>query len=494
MDKIKLEYTVASREINNKFKKEKQAWINYKNLIGGDKTILKNKFGGYSNPYKPNSSLGYATTDPEDKDNPQTKTIINTLKYLEKTGKYEVPDVNDVLIDMTAAFKDILSNKDKENITQSTDELWLKFMKDIQKPEIQELLKSIGQYSIADTTFGWQLASSNLMRIKAQRQDATFLQTRKQWYDRYRRKVKRSAKPIGVLVPHNQLDGSEMSKEDMMKLKGYGNDVKYSDLSVQQKNHIDVSIVAGKGKYFVLIAYYDVSDTELINPDEADIWAETAGFDNNLTGHLNSVALNSKARQLNISPEEIGKIYNEKGDIKKLAEALAKGISKHYPDVPIMLPKKFNENAYLKCYSDMLYKLSDKLIEEKCKVVRKENRAQGVLIASTIVMCLTKVSPETVARQLANNELTEESYFEVRNVINAITSLIRFNLPKLETKYNLHEMEIPVLKSVDELLNMMGMDRSDVKPTPKEELDNSNEEISSLKENFFKIFNQIKQR
>lgn len=496
MDKIKLEYTVASRKVNNKIKKieEIQTWINYENLLPADKINLRSKFGGVINQRSANKSIGYSTNNPEDKENPKTVTIINTLKYLESTGNYEIPSIDSILIDMVSASKDILTDKDKEEISKSTDELWLKFMQDIQNPEMQTLLKNIGQYSLADSTFGWQLASSNLIRIKAQRPDATFVQTRKQWYDRFKRRVKPNAKAIGVMVPRNQLDGGKMSKEDMMKLKGYSNDVKYNDLSVQQKNYIDVSLVAGQGKYFDLVAYYDVSDTELVDPNGQDIWAETVGFDNNLTGHLNNAALQFKASQTNTSPEEINKIYNnEKGDIVKLTKALAKGISEHYQDIPTMLPKSFNENAYLKCYSDMLYALSDKLIEEKGKIVKKENRTQGILIASTIVMCLTKVSPETVARQLANNKLTETSYFELRTVINTITSLIRHYLPKMETKHKLNEMEIPVLKSVDELLSIMGMNRNDIKSTPKEEEDDNNN-INSLKENFFKIFNRINQK
>ena len=145
MDKIKLEYTVASRKVNNKIKKieEIQTWINYENLLPADKINLRSKFGGVINQRSANKSIGYSTNNPEDKENPKTVTIINTLKYLESTGNYEIPSIDSILIDMVSASKDILTDKDKEEISKSTDELWLKFMQDIQNPEMQTLLKNI---------------------------------------------------------------------------------------------------------------------------------------------------------------------------------------------------------------------------------------------------------------------------------------------------------------------------------------------------------------
>lgn len=491
---IKLDYTVASKKFNNKIKKvwEDQTWLNYENLDAADKEVLKSKFGGFIGK---SGSVGFSTLSPKDYNNVKTANIINSYKYLESTGKYEMPPLQQMLDDLVSASNDIISKDDKENINKSTDEMWLKFMKEIQKPETQLLLKSFGQYSLADSTFGWKLAESNIMRIKAQKPDATFVQTRKQWHDKFRRRVLPDAKKIGVMIPlNNSSYQNQYDKANVMKRVGYKDNVSYNDLSRQQKDFIDVSSVEGEAKSFMLMAYYDVSDTVLIDPNGEDIWADTIGFDNNLTGHLNKAALDYKAANGGGSVDDVSRIYhNEEGDVKALSIALAEGISSSYPDIQTSLPKSDNINAYKKCYSDMLERLSDKLIEEKSKIVKKENREQGVLIATTIVMCLTRVAPETVALRLANNELTESSYFELRSIINGIIGLMRKNMPKQESKYNINEVELPMLGSVDELLGMMGMKRSDVKPTEETEpqMENTEKELNTIKENFFNIFNRI---
>lgn len=486
---IKLDYTVASKKFNNKIKKtwEDQTWLNYQNLQPRDKETIKSQFGGFISK---TGSVGMSTVKPEDANNPKTKNIINSWKYLESTGNYEMPSLQQMLEDLASAQKDIMTKDDKDRIGKSTDEMWLKFMKEIQKPETQLLLKSFGQYSLADSTFGWKLAESNIIRIRAQKPDATFVQTRKQWHDKFKRRVVPNATKIGVMIPLNNSSYlNQQDKANTMKKVGYKDDVSYNDLSRQQKDYIDISSVEGTAKSFMLMAYYDVSDTVLIDPNGEDIWADTVGFDNNLTGHLNKAAIDYKVSQGVGSAEDVAKIYhNEEGDVKALSIALAEGIKTEYPEVQTMLPRTDNANAYKKCYSDMLERLADKLIEEKSKIVKKENRAQGVAIASTIVMCLTRVAPEQVAKKLANNELTESSYFELRSIINGIIGLMRKNMPKQESKrYNLTEADLPMLGSVDELLNMMGMTRDDVQKTKEQTV----ESVEQIKENFYNLFNRI---
>lgn len=495
-EKITLDYTVASRKNLFSKKPEIRTWINYENLIQNDCSIVSMKFNGKMIKQKDGRfTVGFSTTKPEDPNDPGTAKIIKTLQYLESTGRYEIPNINSVLTDMVSASQDVMNDKDKEKIAKSTDELWLKFMKDIQKPEMQELLKSIGQYALADSSFGWQLASSNLIRIKAQKEDATFVQTRRQWHDRFDRRVVPGAQKIGVVVPINKKNFK--TPEDVkryMKSQGYGDDVSYLDLSTQQKMNVDIGVIAGEGVGFAIATYYDVSDTVLIDPSKPDKWAEEEGFDNNLTGHLNKAALANKARANGASKEDIMKIYNnEEGNVGILAKALAKGIESRFPDMKIVFPKGNDTNVLTKFYSDLIEKVADRLIEEKGKIVKKENREQGIAIATTIVLCLTRVSPETVARKLANNELTQDSYFELRTIINSITWLIRKNVPKMENKKQLNEFDIPVLDSVDELLGMMGMSMNDVKPTEtsEQQMESVDKEINSIKENFFRIFNKI---
>lgn len=492
---IKLEYTVAGKKFNNKIKKtwENQTWLNYENLRPEDKTVMKNKFNGFISK---TGSVGFSTLDPTNNKNPKTFNIINSYKYLESTGAYDMPPLNDMMTELASAQNDIMTSADKEKINKSTDEMWLNFMKKIQEPETQLLLKSFGQYSLAKSTFGWKLSALNIIRVRAQKQDATFIQTRKQWHDKYGRKVVPNATKIGVLVPLN--DSKYVNKNDLsntMKRIGYNDDVNYDDLSTQQKDHVKISSVQGQAQGFTLMAYYDVSDTVLIDPSKPDKWSIEVGFENNLTGKLNAAAIDDRAKHGNDSAENISKIYNnEEGNVKALSIALSEGIKSSFPDVQTSLPATDNDNAYKKCYSNMLERLSDKLIEERAKIVKKENRQQGILIASTIVMCLTRVSPEVVARRLANDELTSDSYFELRGVINEIIKLIQTNMPQQESVNKVNEANIRTLASVDELLSMIGMNRDEVKPTNREEetyMESKNNEVKTIKENFYHLFDRI---
>ena len=99
---IKLDYTVASKKFNNKIKKvwEDQTWLNYENLDIADKDVLKSKFGGFIGK---SGSVGFSTLNPKDSNNPKTANIINSYKYLESTGKYEMPPLQQMVDDLISA-------------------------------------------------------------------------------------------------------------------------------------------------------------------------------------------------------------------------------------------------------------------------------------------------------------------------------------------------------------------------------------------------------
>lgn len=496
---IRLDYMPAGQRVFDRFtKKEKFLhWLNFNNLRDEDKIYLKNHCDAL---IKKNGTVGISTTNPNNPNDKKTKNIIDAYEYLQSTGLYEMPELKDIIFELKHAITDAVSTKDMQNTEKANDELWLKFMKEIQKPEIQLLLKSIGQYSLANSAFGWKISSENIARVQSQKPDATFLHTRLQWRRKFNRDVVPNAQKVVLLVP--LINGKYINQDDLkntMSQIGYKDNVSFNDLSKQQKDHVEITTRGDDAISYKYLAYYDVSDTVLNDPNGRDIWAEEVGFDNNLTGHLNKAAIEYKARNSNgeASQEDIEKLYNnEEGDVKSLAIALAQGIQKNYPSVPTLLPKSDNRNAYVKCYSDMIEKLADQIIEDDSKIVRQENRTLGVSIASTIVLCLTRVSPETVARKLANDELTDQSYFELRNVINKIIRLIQVNMPKQESKKYINEMNIQMLDSVDELLSMMGMTRKDIKQTnmnDKNETfkENKMSKKETIKENFYNLFNRI---
>ena len=476
--KPRIDYFAGITDKYNAFKKKKEVthWLTVTGMDNVDKTTLINNFGAIKK--KQSGEITFPSQKPSDINDKQTQNIVKAFEYLKNTNKYDVPNIEDVLSELESVKSDILSRNDKANIEKSTDEQWIDFMKNIQKPEVQQLLQSIGQYSLADDTFGWKLAATNVIRAFAQKPNASFLQTRNQWRKKFNRRIINGAKPIGILVPMTNQSISQDEKNRQMAKAGYGADMKYRDLSRQQKDYIDISSTSYDSKYFQHIPYYDISDTVLIDGME-DIFANEVGFKNNLTGELNDKAIELKAKEGSIDVNAARELYgNRQGDVIDLYDRLSKGIKEKYMSVGIVNPKGSDTKSVGDAYQASIERLADYLIENEGKIVRSENRKLSIAIATTIVLCLTRVKPENVAQKLKNNELTIDSYTELRNIINKIINVMNTNI-----KESINNNEIPQLSSVDELLNMIGMDREDV-PT-------LTQEGTELKENFHKFLNKI---
>ena len=67
--------------------------------------------------------------------------------------------------------------------------------------------------------------------------------------------------------------------------------------------------------------------------------------------------------------------------------------------------------------------------------------------------------------------------------------MINKNLPKLESKENINEMQIPYIQSVEELMSMLGVE--DSMENLEESYNQKENKINQLKENYFKTLNRI---
>lgn len=486
-----LEYAIKGRYATNKItgRTEKQIWVNFYKLDPTDALTLKDKFKAYESKKGGAGNVSMVTNNPSIANNPKNIKVKEAFDYLRSTGKYNVPTWDEIVDEMIGADKDIITTQDAKAIDKNTDELWVKFMKEIKDPKTQELLKSMGQYTLSQDAYGWKISARNLMRVKAQKPDATFIQTRNQWRVKYGRKVLPTAVRIGIQVPMSSNAADAQAKQARMKDLGYTAASHMGDLTQQQKDSVEIGARNHLATYFTTVPFYDVSDTELIDPNGPDKWAEEAGFDNNLTGHLNDKALDDIAKTKQISADEANALYhNENGDVKLLCKSLAASLSNSDLGVSTALPQQDNEAAYRDCLIKMVAWTADKLIENHCKIVKADNRKQGCAVATTIVLCLCKVCADKVAFGLNNGDLTEQSYYELKNVVNRIIGMINANLPKNES-INLLEMEIPKLDSVEQLLAMMGMTMQDVKPTETQVESESAKKV--LKEEFDSMMNRM---
>lgn len=485
---IKLSYSVNLQQPSNKTKKHLKrplAWINFENILNdpdngiNDKTLLCLKYGGRINK----NAVSFSTYEPDNEDDKSTKAIIVAYEFLASTNRYEMPPLGEMMMKLSSVMDDSFTKKDVEKMEKNTDDMYVEFMEKLQDPKVQLLLQSLGQYQVATSTYGWRRSMDNVMRAYRQKPDATFVQTRYQWFYRFNRRVKPGAQSMILIAP---IQNYECEYSDLMKTindLGYPSGTTFNDLSKQQQEYVVVTTIYHTGRGFEPKVYFDVSDTYVI-PGEKDIWNDEKGFDNNFTGHLNQKAMDDiQSRGIHDDGVDIKDIYNqEEGNAQFLNAAIVKGIKNAFPEVtPIM------GGDPLISFTKNVQNLANYLLEEKSKIVKQENRDLSVKIITAFVLCFTKLKPEEVVRGIQNNIMSRDSYLELRDRINDIIRLINKGMIKVENKNPINE-SIPYLQSVEQMLSMMGLELSD-------DVDMSNKSnkysLSDIKESFIKTLNKL---
>lgn len=486
MSQIRLKYSVDGQLGTNMITKKpvRRAWINFKNLLPEDIEAIKQ----FAKPKERDGEIAMSTDKPSTWDAPATVPIVKTLEYLQSTGRYAMPSIEDLMQELKMGLKNIVSSDEMKAAKQSIDELWMDFIKRLDDPEMQSLVKSISPYYMGDSTYGWKLALNNAMKIKKEIPDATFVQTAKQWQDEFNRRVNDDATPLVILVPK---DKTIYTMQQAMDNAGYRKGTQTSDLSPQQNQYLKVTARAGTAEGgYKYVKVYDISQTTVKDGHE-DLFNTKAGFKNNLTGELNDVAIQDKIKNGYGNKEAVDALYhNENGNPMLLSKALYNAISQEYPDIKMYLPK---DNAPLedfeRAFQDMIMKIADRLIEEKGKIVREQNRQVGIKSTLTAILILTRLNPQKVASDIGNSDFDPKFYFQLRDIINEIVNMINKNLPKLENKNMIEEMQIPYIQSVEELMNILGVD--DSIENMEESYKQKQETINQLKEGFFRTFNKI---
>lgn len=502
MGQIQLEYTIGVQEIKafGSIAPKQLVWMNFENLRPNDKKVLAAKYDGKIS--KDGQSVGISTENPSNIAFKKTLLIKDAYDFLEKTNAYEMPPFSTVFRELKFAKKDFVSPKEAHRLDALVDDEWENFMKTIDNPETQLLLQSLTKFSIKDEAYGWKYSIDNAIRARLQKPDATFILTRTQWRDKYNRDVAPDATPIRIVIPNyrgNQLGGN--ARTQTMKDLGHANSVSYKNLSIQQQRSVDIhALQKANASSFKYWTFYDVSDTIRRNNADYDKWDEEVGFINAFTGELNQPAKADKASKGSVdgSNGDPSIIYNgEVNEIQKVYAALVNAITSYdkFGGIQVSKPHDDSYEEYKRCFSQTLSKLSDKLIGEMCKIAKQDNRQEGISIVTTIVMCLTKIAPEVTAAKISSGELTRESYFELRNVINIILSKIKENMPKNENRSYIKESEIPSSISIEDMFTMLDIDPNTLKSiNDRVRQENHSIDQAVIKEQFYNLFNRINQQ
>lgn len=486
---IKLEYSVNLQK-PGKFVKKPLAWINFENVINdpdngiNDRTFLCNKYGGRLNK----TAVSYSTPEPENSENPKTQAIITAYGFLESTNRYEMPSLQEIMVKLNSVMDDSFTQKDVDAVDKTTDDMYVEFMQKIQEPKVQELLKSMGQYHIATTTYGWKRSMDNVLKAYAQKPDATFVQTRYEWFHRYNREIVPNATRILLVAPKQDYNCSMSDILETMRSLGYDSNTNFMNLSTQQQEHIKIVTIYHTGRGFEHKAYYDISDTVLI-PGKPDIWADEAGFDNNFTGHLNQKAMDDvMSKGVSYDGVDASEIYNrEEGNPQFLNAAIVKGITNKYPEV-----KPITNGNPLMAFENNVKNLANYLLETKSKIVRQENRDLGVKIITAFVLAFSKLQPNRILENLKQDIMSREAYLELRDRINDIMRLLNNSMIKRENYMRIDE-SLPYLQTLDQMFDLMGIDPTEVSSYQEQgfAMESKEDKMKTIKESFMKTLNRL---
>lgn len=292
-----------------------------------------------------------------------------------------------------------------------------------------------------------------------------------------------------LVSPKQDFNCDSANLKETMNSLGYEPTVSFDDLSEQQKEHVKVVTIYHTGRGFETKAYFDVADTSVI-PGMKDIWSDEVGFDNNFTGHLNQKAIDDiVSKGVDYEGVDASEIYNKKeGNPSFLNNAIVKGITNKYPE----LTPVTNNNSLI-AFEENVALLANYLLETKSKLVKQENRDLSVKIITAFVLCFTKLQPTRTLENLKNDILSRDAYLELRDRINDIMRLLNNSMIRKENIIMNMNESLPYLQSVDQMLNLMGIDPKTIKT--KEEtnvtMENKEDKLTSLKENFIKTLNKL---
>lgn len=210
-------------------------------------------------------------------------SITGAYTYLEKTGKYIMPDLNIIKAEISQAKFDNVDPAIKKEQNDAYEGLFEKILRSLNDPTTQAMLQSISRigFDINEKVYGSVKSPNNVIKVFAVKPDATFVTTRKLWRN-YNRILKGNPTPIYLTVPITTGHDSAKAETEL--------GVKYQDIkdNPHKKDAYRIQSTTGLAGFSTYVAF-DVSDTMVI-PGYEDLWTGKAGMVDNLKGVLNQMA------------------------------------------------------------------------------------------------------------------------------------------------------------------------------------------------------------
>jgi len=208
------------------------------------------------------------------------KNENETIERIIKPALKEIKDSQNIPLEIDELIKNIDANPPSQNpdlSVSSEDENKIKeklqnFKEMLVNIEDDEQFKeTIGKLIAFKAAQGYDFSFGNTILIWVQNQNATIVNSRKNWLEKYNRTVNENARPLMVWAPQGVNQKIPKDKEELVKQEFYKSLGKssYNELTPNEKLRLD-KILRGysSATRFKFVPVYDVADTTQIQGTE----------------------------------------------------------------------------------------------------------------------------------------------------------------------------------------------------------------------------------
>ena len=423
---------------------------------------------------------------------------LKTIQFvIVNSGNYDGNGIA-VLTDEVAFKCNKISDEEKKQLFADAEaseiEQWQNYLNSVNDPKTQEMLKLYSQI-YGNTIYGHALSLKNAMTIRRIDPNATFVLGESSWV-KYGRGVKRGAKKY-PLFAMKEMKPDNADLLQAQRILGHENS-NYNDLSVTVKDAIykkagQIALEKNGGKFqFFKYIGYDISDTYRHSTNVDDPLYSKPGIISNVSYKLNQLAQDIESQKNN-------NLHNDIEGHDKMLEKTEKAVS-IVEDLCNKSGIKINTNSSNPSVklTDLLYDYYKPTIVSKGNILKDGNVSQFAEDAVQLTLLMNNIALDQLNRFKHSYIYTQKEAAALGPIIRRMVDAIGkgtanlsenvFNNNKedflIKYKQALKDLGIKVVKDKNENL-------SQETNTVNAEEEINNNDIETIKENFYKVFNKI---
>lgn len=386
------------------------------------------------------------------------------------SGNYDTDEIEHLADEFYAKFGNSFNTFDRMKEYKDTKnqaiEIWKDYLKRLDDPDVRKQIEMFSALPIGNKKYGHMLSVKNAMLIRSTNANATFILP-VSWWRKLNRGVKRGAKRYVIYIPvDNPSPSSVQTVKDVIRELGWG-DTPYDELSPQIRRQVDIETNNISAELFRPVYEYDYADTYLFKGAE-DIFNETIGLRNNITGELNQLAINDASKGSGIKQSEIME--------KRTIEAnkfMSYFCQKHN------ISFKSNENPSINLVNALKAKYTQDA--KNIDILRDVNVKTFADNATHITLLMGKYAYNALNLFSHGADYTNKEVSEMINVVSSTISAINNNMQMNESKISINENNF-----VDEFMKAFKQIGCKIKNNNQENSFNESRLDKIIKENITK--------